>query len=447
MSLQRLLAFVAAGLISCADAKHWAVLVAGSNTFMNYRHQADVCHAYKTLIAKGMSPSRIITMAYDDIAHDKRNPFPGKLYNKPDPKGPGVDVYAGCKIDYKGEDVNVKNFLKVLTGDTSAKGPVLKSGSRDHVFVNFVDHGAPGLVAFPSTELHKSQLDDAFTTMHKKKMYNKLVFYLEACESGSMFKGLTTPGIFGVSASNPTESSWGTYCPGMSNSDATADMVNGKHIGSCLGDLFSVNWMEDSDVEDATKETLDQQFKIVMKKTNKSHVMEWGDKTFVKDTIGEYIGNQFGAPLEAKSEMGFDVNAVSVDSRRVDMVSASVGCKLAEWPEDCEATQKALRQEQHLAVLAHRRLVNKALAHTELSENFMWTLKEEPENPTCELAAHAALRESCASSFNANSGFALGMHQVIVNLCSYSAKGNLNLDVPALAATVCHEEVAETLVV
>lgn len=34
------------------------------------------------------------------------------------------------------------------------------------------------------------------------------------------------------------ESSWGTYCP-------PDDMVDGVAVGSCLGDLYSVNWMED----------------------------------------------------------------------------------------------------------------------------------------------------------------------------------------------------------
>lgn len=32
------------GYVSAAD--HWAVIVAGSNGFWNYRHQADACHAY-----------------------------------------------------------------------------------------------------------------------------------------------------------------------------------------------------------------------------------------------------------------------------------------------------------------------------------------------------------------------------------------------------------------
>jgi len=78
----------------------------------------------------------------------------------------------------------------------------------------------------------------------------KAVYYMEACESGSMFVDLPTNiNFYALSASNPTESSWGTYCP-------PDDVVNGKEIGSCLGDLFSINWMEDSDLADFTQETL-----------------------------------------------------------------------------------------------------------------------------------------------------------------------------------------------
>merc|ERR1712137_860099 len=157
--------------------------------------------------------------------------------------------------------------MKVLTGTASGKN--LGSTSDDNVFVFFSDHGATGLIAFPSSELHKADLQSTFETMHSKNMYNKLTFYLETCESGSMFEGMTTPGVYALSASSPTESSWGTYC----GSDA---MVNGKSIGSCLGDLFSVSWMEDSDVEDLTQETLKQQADIVTTATSKSKVMQWG---------------------------------------------------------------------------------------------------------------------------------------------------------------------------
>jgi len=44
-----------------------------------------------------------------------------------------------------------------------------------------------------------------------------MVMYIEACESGSMFEGLmeSTLGVYVMTASSATESSWGTYCPGM----------------------------------------------------------------------------------------------------------------------------------------------------------------------------------------------------------------------------------------
>jgi len=95
----------------------------------------------------------------------------------------------------------------------------------------------------------------------------------------------TDTNIYALSASSPSESSWGTYCP-------PDDEVNGKHIGSCLGDLFSVNWMEDSDVADVNKETLQEQFEIIKKKTTRSKVMQWGDMNFAGSTIGKFIGTK-----------------------------------------------------------------------------------------------------------------------------------------------------------
>jgi legumain len=83
-------------------------------------------------------------------------------------------------------------------------------------------------------------------------MYSEMVLYIEACESGSMFDGILANNlnIYAVTAANPSESSWGTYC-------YPDDQVNGQHINSCLGDLFSVNWMEDADKQDPKKESLE----------------------------------------------------------------------------------------------------------------------------------------------------------------------------------------------
>ena len=55
--------------------------------------------------------------------------------------------------------------------------------------------------------------------------------------------------IYAITAANASESAWGTYC-------SPDDKVDGVSVGSCLGDLFSVNWMEDSDHANMDTETL-----------------------------------------------------------------------------------------------------------------------------------------------------------------------------------------------
>lgn len=174
--------FLLSALATClAVADDWAVIVAGSNSYGNYRHQADACHAYQIVHKFGIPDSRVIMMYYNDIAHNVENPYKGKIFNKPTPAGtPGEDVYAGCPLQYTGRNVTVEKFIAVLTGDEAvAKGlPVLKSTASDRVFVNFVDHGGPGIIAFPSGEMTSTQLKTALTTMHTKQMYSKLVFYL-----------------------------------------------------------------------------------------------------------------------------------------------------------------------------------------------------------------------------------------------------------------------------
>lgn len=141
-----LLAMLALATVS-VRADNFAVLVAGSNTYANYRHQADVCHAYKLLRKYGIPEANIITFLFDDVAFDEQNPFPGRLFNRPtDNRTRGQDVYIGCggSIDanvYRGADVIPDVFMAVITGNVSgvpAGKAVLTSTQKDDVFINFV---------------------------------------------------------------------------------------------------------------------------------------------------------------------------------------------------------------------------------------------------------------------------------------------------------------------
>ncbi len=120
-------------------------------------------------------------------------------------------------------------------------------------------------------------------------MYNQLVFYIEACESGSMFPELEKNiGVAAMTASNATLSSWATYCP-------PDDVVDGVAIGSCLGDLFSVNWMEDTEANNPASETLLQQYQTVKKLTTESPVELFGELDFGNEFVGDFQGVDEGA--------------------------------------------------------------------------------------------------------------------------------------------------------
>lgn len=236
------------------------------------------------------------------------NPNKGTVINKPN----GPNVYEGINIDYKGEQVTPENFLKVLKGDTTAPGPVLQSTAQDNVFINFVDHGGPGIIAFPSELLSSSDLMGALKYMDTNNMYKNLLFYLEACESGSMFQGVLPPtmNIYATTAADATHSSYACYY------DQT--------LNTYLGDVYSVNWMENSDLGMLATETLSQQYNIVKKETNTSTVCEFGDTKMKADKLNQFqAGSSAGASPMSEVVMAPPAPRApitdAVDSRQVDV--------------------------------------------------------------------------------------------------------------------------------
>jgi len=287
----------------------------------------------------------------------------------------------------------------------------------------FFDHGASGLIAFPNGELHKKDLQSTLQQMADDKKFKKLVFYLETCESGSMFVGMDIPNVYALSAVNPTESSWGTYC----GSDAK---VNGKSIGSCLGDLFSVNWMEDTDAQDTTKEDLQTQFTSVKTLTTKSEVMQWGDLSFTDDVVSEYVGGLTPSTVPLSKEP-----KQSVSARQIDLFQSYHNYVSAEASTDrLEAGEKMLRvlDEQMEVEKAYEQFL--ALVYAEEHQrDAARTASAQPDNMDCEMAAHTAFVQH--GKFDANSGFAMQFHQYVVNVCADDSTANMNI--AAVVAQAC----------
>ncbi|KAJ9598420.1 hypothetical protein L9F63_010895 [Diploptera punctata] len=293
--------------------KIWALLVAGSNGFDNYRHQADICHAYQILHRNGIPDENIVVMMYDDIAYAHSNLDPGVIINQPN----GPNVYEGVPKDYTGETVNSTNFLKILSGDEKGmegvgSGRVIKSGPKDHIFVNFVDHGATGLLAFPDLSgqnLYAPELLKTFQQMAAKKtVFKTLVMYVEACESGSMFDGILPTDLNELvsllSFVKMRQSSYACYYD--------------PELGTYLGDFFSVLWMQDSEKENLVREMIHQQFEIVRTETNTSHVEEYGDLVIGSLHVSEFLGYRPSPPENKRPLPAINMNEV-VSSRDVPL--------------------------------------------------------------------------------------------------------------------------------
>nr|XP_043628400.1 vacuolar-processing enzyme-like [Erigeron canadensis] len=279
------------------DSTIWAVLVAGSNGYYNYRHQANVCHAYQILKRGGLKDENIVVFMYDDIANDPSNPRPGTIINSPN----GSDVYAGVPKDYTGKTVTAANFFAVLLGNATAvqggSGKVVASKPEDKIFVYYTDHGGPGILGMPILPyIQANTFIDVLKTKHAMGTYSEMVLYIEACDSGSIIQGLLPSdlNIYAITSTNPKELGWATYCPDMNPPPPPG-------FDTCLGDLFSVSWMEDSDSANLRIETLEQQYSKVKVRTlnsnntaQGSHVMQYGTVSISNETVSVYQGSAPG---------------------------------------------------------------------------------------------------------------------------------------------------------
>ncbi|KAK7260709.1 hypothetical protein RIF29_26979 [Crotalaria pallida] len=322
--------------------KRWAILVAGSQGYWNYRHQADVCHAYQILKKGGLKDENIIVFMYDDIAFNSENPRPGTIINKPN----GPDVYKGVPKDYTGDDANVENFYAVISGNRSGihggSGKVVDSAPNDFIFIYYSDHGGSGSLVMAN------QFVEVLKKKHAANAYKKMVIYVEACEAGSMFEGLLPNdiNIYATTASNGTENSYADYCP----------------------ETFG------SDKNDMRKETLKQQYETVKRRTlsgdgdigHTSHVMQFGDIKLNKDILATYFGanptnvNDSSTLITSKLTNAFSFAPSTTPSTRIDQRDVRLLYLRLKLEKALNGSKEKIEAQKELAAeIAHREHVDK----------------------------------------------------------------------------------------
>lgn len=181
---------------------NYAVLVAASEGWKNYRHQADVLGMYHYLKARGYDDDHIIMIMADDIAYNERNPLQGVVRREQS----GKNLYEGVQIDYRLGNLTLSDLKQILTGEPSEEFPVtLRSSASDNVLFFWSGHGTQHGWEWKNTEsLDASFARSMFTDMHYRKMFA----IVETCYSGGVAQGCTgIPGLLLMTAANPYETS------------------------------------------------------------------------------------------------------------------------------------------------------------------------------------------------------------------------------------------------
>lgn len=200
----------AASLNDKQHTNNWAVIVSTSRFWFNYRHMANAISMYRTVKRLGIPDSQIILMLSDDIACNPRNAFQGEVFNNADRQ---LELYGdNIKVDYRGYEVTVENFIRLLTDRWSADQPRSKrllTDENSNIFIYLTGHGGDEFLKFQDAEeISSYDIADAFAQMYEKKRYNEIFFMIDTCQANTMYSRFYSPNIISCGSSAIHESSY-----------------------------------------------------------------------------------------------------------------------------------------------------------------------------------------------------------------------------------------------
>ena len=186
--------------------QRWALLVATSSGWENYRHQADVLNMYQILRQHGYADDHIVLILEDDIANDKHNPTPGVVRSRLG----GENVREGARIDYHTSQLKPQDLTEILLGHRSERLPeVIGTDSDDNVLIFWSGHGTKKGMLWMDDGLFRNEDADAMlTALEEARSYRRLLWFAETCYSGGVASAADNHrGVLAFSAANANETS------------------------------------------------------------------------------------------------------------------------------------------------------------------------------------------------------------------------------------------------
>jgi glycosylphosphatidylinositol transamidase (GPIT) subunit GPI8 len=149
-------------------------------------------------------------MLPDDMACNPRNAFPGTVYNNADRV---LDLYGdNIEVDYRGYEVTVENFIRLMTdrvGEDMPRSKRLLTDDRSNILVYMTGHGGNEFLKFQDAEeISAFDLADAFAQMYEKKRYHEMLFMIDTCQANTMYSKFYSPNIIATGSSEIDQSSY-----------------------------------------------------------------------------------------------------------------------------------------------------------------------------------------------------------------------------------------------
>ncbi|KAK8813359.1 hypothetical protein WA158_002951 [Blastocystis sp. Blastoise] len=388
-SILVLLAFLVATVL----ADKYAMVMGTADGWSNYSITSNPC----------IPAENIIYMSYTTDVTDKSNPFPGKIFTDPS-EGEGKDYWPQCdgKIDYTGKAINKKVLLAVLKGDaatvtaeTGIENPkVFKTTENDTIFLYFIDHGGDDVVVVGYDFLHASELLKTIKYMYDNKMYKELVFYMEACHSGSMWGGLPDDiNMYVLSSADADHDAWMSNCP-------PEDVVNGKALNTCLAGLYDNAFMEAIEQSNGGNVTIKEIYeytnKVVIEEGSDQNVSEFGAaEQFANYSINRFVGEKVISRANGSISPVKNIVQYSEVPRRI-----------ATWKAiraDKEHLADAMKELEELAVIEAKREVTimrlaRAATQDDVKADKLRTMKVNSYDRSCAATVIETLVSNCGFS-------------------------------------------------
>ncbi|RII12217.1 hypothetical protein CUC08_Gglean005309 [Alternaria sp. MG1] len=304
-----LLPLLAAPFVASEHTSNWAVLVSTSRFWFNYRHLANVLSLYRTVKRLGIPDSQIILMLPDDMACNPRNAFPGTVYNNADR---ALDLYGdNIEVDYRGYEVTVENFIRLMTdrvGEDMPRSKRLMTDERSNILVYMTGHGGNEFLKFQDAEeISAFDLADAFGQMWEKKRYHEILFMIDTCQANTMYSKFYSPNILATGSSEIDQSSYSHH----------AD----NDVGVAVIDRYTYYNLEflETQVRDPTsKLTMGDLFDSYDEEKIHSHpgirydLFEGGEQAARERRVMDFFGNVQNVEVEGRNETGWVREAGSV---------------------------------------------------------------------------------------------------------------------------------------